>query len=336
MKTTRLTLALLLVAACGDDDTNLDGGNVTSDGATADVAGEDAGDDAGDLDAGGPDVAIADGGTDANQADVYDAGPPACGSEQPSVADVSGTEGLAIATDGTIYYSQSGGIGRVLPGMAPDSDWITGLGSTMWGLAFRESDRVLFAATPAVGGGTIYRIDTTAEDASAESFVTGAGQPNGLILVDDGTLLYSDFGGGRVMHVDAGGATTLVAELPRPNGLLIDEDGTLLVLSYGSGAIQRITVDENWAELSREMAANTDTNPDGIGLDAMGRYYITDNGAGRLLRYDADFGAEEVLLTGVPSAANIAWGQGPLVCTELYVTSSGTLRVLDVGATGRP
>ena len=337
MKTTRLALALLLVAACGDDDTNLDGGNVTPDGATPDVMGEDAGEvDAGGADAIIEDAIIADAGTDAAEADVFDAGVPACGTEQPSVAAVGGTEGVAISADGTIYYSQSGGIGRVLPGMAPESDWITGLGGTMWGLAFRDSDGVLFAATPAFGGGTIYRIDTTADDATAESFVTGAGQPNGLILVDDGTLLYSDFGGDRIMHVDGDGESTLVAELTSPNGLLVDDDGTLLALSYFDGEVFRIVLDDDWSEVSREMVADIDGSIDGIGLDATGRYYITDNGAGRLLRYDADFGSEEVLLTGVGSAANVAWGRGPLVCTELYVTSSGTMRVIDVGATGRP
>lgn len=248
---------------------------------------------------------------------------------------MSGTEGLAIAPDGTVYYSQSGGIGRIVPGMDPESDWITGLGGTMWGLAYRASDDVLFAATPAAGGGTIYRVDTTADDATAESFVTGVGAPNGLILADDG-LLFSDFSGGSVMHVDGDGETTRVGRFTQPNGLFLDEDGTLLVLSYGPGQIFRLTLNDDWTEESREMVADIDGALDGIGRDEMGRYYVTDNGDGRLLRYDADFGAEEELLTGVPSAANVAWGQGPLVCTELYVTSGATMRVLDVGATGRP
>jgi sugar lactone lactonase YvrE len=334
VKTTPLALVLLLsTVACGDDDTaGFDAGFLPDfDASSEDIriavdGGGDAGDDAG----------IADAGNDANTPDVFDAGPPACGAEQPSVAAVRGTEGLAITPDGTIYYSQSGGIGRILPGMAAENDWITGLGSTMWGLAYRESDDVLFAASPAAGGGTIYRVDTTAAAATAEPFITGAGQPNGLIVADDGSLLFSDFGGGRVMHAEGEEDPTEVARFSQPNGLFIDDDGTLLALSYGAGVVWRITLNDDWTEMSREMVADVDGALDGIGRDDMGRYYLTDNGAGRVLRYDADFGAEEVLLTGVPNAANLAWGRGPLVCTELYVTSGGTMRVLDVGATGRP
>lgn len=335
MKTTRLALALLLsIAACGDDDTNLDAG--ATDSAVADAASDVGSGDAGIETDAGSDAGASDAGSDANAPDANDAGPPPCGTEQPSVAAVGGTEGLAIAPDGTIYYSQSGGIGRILPGMDAENDWITGLGGTMWGLAYRASDDVLFAATPAAGGGTIYRVDTTAEDATAESFITGAGAPNGLILADDGTLLFSDFGGGSVMHADAAGETTRVGRFTQPNGLFLDDDGTLIVLSYGPGEIFRVTLNDDWSEMSREMVADIAAAPDGIGRDEMGRYYVTDNGDGRLLRFDADFGAEEELLTGVPNAANIAWGQGPLVCTEVYVTSGGTMRVVDVGATGRP
>lgn len=336
MKTTRLALTLLLsLAACGDDDTNLDAGPVP-DSAVADASRDVASGDAGDESDAGADAGIADAGSDANTPDVFDAGPSACGTEQPSVAEVSGTEGVAIAPDGTIYYSQSGGIGRIQPGMGAENDWITGLGGTMWGLAYRASDDVLFAATPAAGGGTIYRVDTTAEEATAESFITGVGAPNGLILAGDDALVFSDFSGGTVMYVEGDGEPTRVGRFSQPNGLFIDDDGTLLVLSYGAGEIFRVTLNDDWSESSREMVASIDGALDGIGRDEMGRYYVTDNGNGRLLRYDADFGAEEELLTGVASAANVAWGQGPLVCTELYVTSGATMRVVDVGATGRP
>ncbi|MFK7999934.1 MAG: SMP-30/gluconolactonase/LRE family protein [Polyangiales bacterium] len=335
MKTTRLALALLLsIAACGDDDTP-DAGQ-TPDSAVADASSDVGAGDTGNESDAGADAGASDAGSDANIPDVFDAGPPACGTEQPSVAAVRGTEGVAIAPDGTIYYSQSGGIGRILPGMDAENDWITGLGGTMWGLAYRASDDVLFAATPAAGGGTIYRVDTTAEEATAESFITGAGAPNGLILAGDDGLLFSDFSGGTVMYVEGDGEPTLVGRFTQPNGLFLDDDGTLLVLSYGPGEIFRLTVNDDWSEMSREMVADIDAAPDGIGRDEMGRYYVTDNGDGRLFRFNADFGAEEQLLTGVPSAANIAWGQGPLVCTELYVTSGATMRVVDVGATGRP
>ena len=92
--------------------------------------------------------------------------------------------------------------------------------------------------------------------------------------------------------------------------MLFDADGTLLVLEYGSGDIQRLTLDTNHQETGRALAGSVDGNPDGLARDDQGRYYVTDNSGGEVLRFDAGFTNEQSLLTGVGAAANMAFGRG--------------------------
>src|SRR5687768_6788772 len=51
-------------------------------------------------------------------------GAAGCAGEAVPVADITGTEGLAIAADGTLYYSQSAAVGRRVPGQPPDDGWV--------------------------------------------------------------------------------------------------------------------------------------------------------------------------------------------------------------------
>jgi hypothetical protein len=255
---------------------------------------------------------------------------PECGDEVLDSASISGTEGLSIAPDGTVYYSQTGGVGRRLPGEAADSSWLSLPGaSTVWGLALR-ADGALFVASPS--NGTIYRVDTTASPPTVSVATSSAGQPNGLIVGPDEAVYYSDFGGGHVYRLADGGepAAVTASLMSQPNGLLFDPDGTLLVLEYSKGAVWRLTLDAGMVETDRGLETNIPGSAlDGIGRDDSGRYLLTDNGGGRLLRLDATFEHQEVLLTGVSAAANLAFGRGALSCDDIYVTSAGALARYD-------
>ncbi len=323
-------LVVALAFACGDSALNDTDTDPSAPDAATDAS-------AGGMDAGdaGRGAIVGDSGVDAATTDAGDAA-TGCGDQRAPVADIVGTGGIAIAPNGTIYYSQSKGIGRRVVGGAPEPKWITGLGGTMWGLAYRD-DGVLFAATPSVGGGTIYRIDTTAAEPTAVVLVKGVGKPNGLIVAADGAIFFSDINGGVVYRADDSGTATKVTEsVSSPNGLFLDDDGALLVLSYNSREVVRVVLDAAWRESSSARLFSVTGNPDGIGKDAQGRYYVTDNSGGRLLQISADLSAQTVLLEGVGAAANVAFGRGALNCTDLYVASSGVMQVLDVGSTGRP
>lgn len=314
---------LLLLAGCGESTADADSAQLdAAPGAQLDAAPE--------ADAGVPDGAPPDAAIDAAQPDMGTAG---CGDERLPVDEIRGTEGLAITTDGTLYYAQSFAVGRRLPGGDPLDGWVDLPGaSTVWGLAWRAEDQQLFAASPDQGG-LLFAVDTTAAGPQAQIWLRGAGAPNGLVIGPDGLPYYTDFSGGHVYRVDGRDAATQISAAPiaQANGLLFDTDGTLLVLAYGQARVYRLTLDAAGLESGREEVHQVPRAAlDGIARDDQGRYYLGDNRGGRLLRYDANFEGEEVLLSGVTAAANIVFGRGALRCTDVYVASQGTLGVADI------
>lgn len=259
--------------------------------------------------------------------------PSRCGTERPDISSVRGTEGLVIAADGTIYFSQSRAVGRIRPGMAPEARWasLPSAASTVWGLAIDVANRRLYAGSPATA--TIYAVDLTADAPVATVYLSGAGGPNGLTMGPDGALYYSDFNGGHVWRVVDGVRTRVTTTTIRqPNGVAFHRDGSLYVDSYGSGTLFRLTLAGNM-ESERSTVATSLGSPDGLAFDAMGRIYIGDNGGGRLIRLDADGSNPEVLQRSISAAANIEFGTGALPCSDIYVASGGTLVRYEMGDT---
>ncbi len=182
-------------------------------------------------------------------------------------------------------------------------------------------------------------VDTTAATPAAMRLFAGTGFPNGIVIDPSGVAIYSDFANDAIFRLTDAGVRTQLTTSPidTANGLLLDDDGSLLALAYTAGQIWKLTLDAAGLEIGRTLAGTVaGARLDGIGKDDLGRYYVTDNGGGRLIRLDASFGNPTVLATGLPAAANVAFGQGALDCTDLYITSSGNLGRLDVGVGGRP
>lgn len=314
-----LGLALFLVACDGAADP--DAGPTDSGASPIDAAHAiDAGTDAGSTeDAGGGDP---------------DAGTPSCGTAQPDVSSIRGTEGAIIARDGTLYFSQSGGVGRMTPDGTIDASWasVGGAGATVWGLALDAANETLFVGVPGDG---VYSIDLTTAAPAPSRIVTG-GAPNGLTVGPDGMLYYSDFSAGRVYRVDPAGGTpseVTASRIANANGVAFESAGTLLVASYSTGNLIRLTLTDG-AETARETAAMGLGAPDGLALDATGRIYVTDNGGGEVLRVNADGTGRTSLDTGIPAAAALEFGAGPLSCADLYVASSGALVRITTDSTG--
>ncbi len=264
--------------------------------------------------------------------------PRGCGTEVLPTASITRTEGLAIAPDGTAYFSQSGALGRRQPGMPPQAAWAPLPGATtVWGVAWR-ADGSVFVGSPTAGG-NLFVVDTTVPSPVARVLYAAAGGANGVVVGPDDAVYYSDFNAGRVHRVDDAGLRREVtaSAITRANGLLFDDDGTLLVLAYSAGQIYRLTLDANMTEIARVLAGTiAGSSLDGIAKDDAGRYLLSDNSGGRLLRTDASFGNVEVLATGLPAAANIAFGKGALDCLDVYVASSGPLGFFESDVSGRP
>jgi SMP-30/Gluconolactonase/LRE-like region len=319
MRQTFLLALCASLAACGDSTpSNPTTSDVpVSDNGTSDTGGSDASTDAaGDASADAP-------------ADVRpDAPAMQCGMMRPALTGTSGTEGVVIAADGTIYYSQASAVGRITPDGTRNGTWVRVTGATtMWGLALDVPRRRLYAGSPATR--SIHVIDLSSDTPSASVFLASAGQPNGLTMGPDGDLYYSDFGGGHVYRVSADGMRTQVttSTISSANGVAF-YNGDLYVDSYSRGILWRLSV-SGGMETARMMVASGLGNPDGLAFDATGAAYITDQMMGRLVRIASD-GTTEDLLTGLRSPANIEWGLGPLSCTDIYVaTGSGLVRYQD-------
>jgi sugar lactone lactonase YvrE len=234
---------------------------------------------------------------------------------------------MIIARDGTIYYSQSRAVGRLAPGGSPENGWVSlgGSAGTVWGMALDAANETLYVGSPSAG--TIFSIDLTAATPTSEPFVTGAGAPNGLTIGPDGALYYSDFGGSRVMRVEASGGTptrVTTTNIASANGVAFDADGTLLVCSYSSGTLFRLTLTAG-AETARDTVATGLGSPDGVAVDANGDYWVTDN-SGALVFVPAAGGTPMRRLMGVANAASVDFGAGPLNCEDIYIASGGQLR----------
>lgn len=315
LRTARFATLALLLVACDDGDTT-DAGPGGFDSGPGDV---DSG--PGDVDGGNTD---AGGDTDAGDGD---AGAASCGDQRPDISGITGTEGVIIARDGTIYYSQNGGVGRLSPGGSPENSWASLSGaSTIWGLVLNAANDTLYVGSP--GNQQVYIVDVSDGSSTA---ITGAGRPNGLTLGPDGALYWSDFGGGQVMRNDlTGGASTMVttSTVPNANGIAFADDGTLYVASYSTGNLWQLTLAAG-VETGRTMVATGLGAPDGVAFDANGDVYVTDNVGGNLVRVVG--GAPTTIDSGISAAASVEFGAGPLTCTDIYVASSGTLRRYEMG-----
>jgi hypothetical protein len=325
MKTT-LPLACALVLLGCDGGTEIDAGR--SDAGPIDAGG----DDAGRFDAGDE----IDAGSEVDAGDLADAGPVGpCGTARPSLTGITGTEGLVIARDGTIYFSRSRAVGRLVPGGTVEPSFVSISGEdTIWGLALDAANETLYVAIPGSG---VRQIDLTAATPTAEPFVTAATQaPNGITVGPDGFVYYSDFGGGRVYRVDPadGSARTEVttAVIRQANGVAFEPAGTLLVASYQDGTLTRLTLSAAGVETGRTTVTSDLGSPDGVVVAADGTIFVGDQGLARGV-YRVSGGTVTPVQTGLSAPASVEFGAGALDCDDLYVAiGGGTLvRIDDVG-----
>ncbi len=313
------------LAACGDSTSTPP---TTTDVPTSDTPAADAPDN----DA--ADASMSDASSDAPATDTPATDAPAtqCGSARPGLSNTSGTEGMVIAADGTIYYSQASAIGRITPDGTRTAAWVRVTGATtMWGLALDATRRRLYAGSPMTRA--IHMVDLASDPPAVSTFLASAGQPNGLTMGPDGYLYYSDFGGGHVWRVDADGMRTQVTTtaISQANGVAF-YNGDLYVDSYGRGTLYRLTLTDG-RETARATVITGLGSLDGLAFDSTGAAYVTDQRGSRLVRIAPDGSSSDDVLTGLSAPANIEFGAGALSCTDIYVATGAGLVRYEMGTT---
>jgi len=250
--------------------------------------------------------------------------PGTCGKARPRLDAIQTAEGLVIAPDGTIYFTQpygkgsSGFLGRYRPPYtAPETRWLD-LGGKALGLALDPKRGVLYAGSrdrKKLLAVFLAEKPMIWELADAEPAV------NGLTLGEDRAVYYTDQKGGHVYRVTPDGTKSQVTTTPLedPNGLAFGPDGRLYVLTYGKALVTKLTVAAG-KETAREPFATIagGKNADGIAFDAKGQLYVT---AGGLFRISPD--GKSVKPLGAAHGANAEFGMGALGCADLYTAGNG-------------
>ena len=164
--------------------------------------------------------------------------------------------------------------------------------------------------------------------------------PNDVIVIDDGSLIFSDphyglmegIGGPAEAELSFRGVYRLVPgeeplllvdDFEAPNGLALTADGTQLYIDDTiRGHIRLFAVGDDWklsgGDLFIELKGEQDGAPDGMKLDARGNIFCTGPG-GVWICSPAGTPLGRICVPEV--TANLAWGEGGC----LYMTSSTSL-----------
>lgn len=156
--------------------------------------------------------------------------------------------------------------------------------------------------------------------------------PAGLVVARDGSMLVSEWGGGRVVRLGAEGRREALLEgVDRPAGLAVGPDGAVVVCLLGEGRV--VALDPAAPCVPPRVLLDGLRGPAGLAFDALGGLFVAERDAGRILRLAPD-GTLAVVREGLVRPVGVLpapWG-GTLV-TEyggrlLHVAGDRTLRRL--------
>lgn len=210
------------------------------------------------------------------------------------------------------------------------------LPQSSYGLRFGPT-KDLFIALPTQGK----IVKLAAMGGAITDFVTGLSGPNGVYPDLQGNLWVTEFGGGRVIKVDAQGQkTTIVQGVNSPNGVVLDTTRNLLFYTaYNDGEVHSVAPTGGTSTL---VGTQNNAALDGLVLDACGNVYAVDQGNSRIYRFNLDaagalVGQPELIADLPTNVANAQFGRTGFDPNTLYATGNpGVVYAIPVGVAGAP
>jgi acyl-CoA thioesterase I len=248
-----------------------------------------------------------------------------CGSSRPSLDGIPTAEGLVIAPDGTIYFSQpfagsnQNHLGRHVPpyDRPADTRWLD-LGGNALGITLDPQRNVLYAGSRTLKKMLKVTLGTLPVVSSLAEVEEGV---NGVTLGPEGVVYYSDQGGGHIYRITAEGTKARVTATPlqEPNGVAFGPDGKLYTVSWATPDVTQLTLTNGTESGRRVLATLPQPKADGLAFDAKGRLYVTASST----LYEISPDGRDVTPLGRSAGANIDFGAGTLACTDMYIAGNG-------------
>lgn len=181
----------------------------------------------------------------------------------------------------------------------------------------------------AIGSNVIraYSLDN-AEELGA-LVIPGVGFLNGLGSDGNGTLVVSDFSGGRLYTVDATEPQQMSHSLlagnfgETPNGVVMDPANNRAIVVCWGGNAPILAVDLESGDVTPLVDGTGLGNLDGIDDDGNGAYYVSSWSPTRITRYTDNFSQSETVVTGAGGLSNPADISYAIALDTLGVANSG-------------
>ena len=248
-----------------------------------------------------------------------------------------GSEGIAFNGEGRLFVTANRALWEI--DTSGDVRKVVDLYSNLGLAAIGDRDLLVadFGPTNAFrqdrnNDGIVWRV--TPEGGKSQ-LITGIGDPNFVLVRDDGSILISDDATSDIFVVGNDMQAKLFSTaVNHPNGLALSDDGKTLYVAQIFKSIRPVVPDDSlWAiDLSdgkpvgaARLVARTGplAANDGLAMDALGRVYIAANGAaGQVWRYDPTNGEMVLITEHVHGAASIAFGAGKFDHRSIYVSTT--------------
>lgn len=234
----------------------------------------------------------------------------------------------------------------------------TGLAGNVTALRYLPSGDLVLALAPAMMGGAIGSgvpgegaiFTASTGDGGAPRLRVAVGRVGGMAVDREGAVWFSDTPRNRVFRLTFreadGGApgvdvVPMISDVMAPTALAFDASGRALFVASTAmgGSLYRVGLSRtvlgdlmpsDATGVLRDLGAVS-----GLAVDQCGSVYVADETGGRVLRAAEPWGAPTPLITDVPGARALAFGQGGTFDADtLFLLSGGAVRAASVRATG--